>query len=902
MNHFEYQQQPLMQKEMYKNDEFIINNDFQPIQQNSWAEESTLKTNNQLLTDPVACDLRDVIVYYQSQPDLLRLILSSKVEEDKRRTEEAKLRAKELDLLLLKQKEHTFISSNDPNSLFNHHLINGQNEFGERRPSAIDILLEDDCIRRDSALGSSFDSSSNSNDELDDRTFSPISSNSTSAAASIFSLNFPQPSITSIMTNQKDIHPLSPPFSFNQPEIKSDQPRSSCSHDNSSPKTRRRREMQAISKIVETRENPYNDGFFWKNNGNTIQKKTGNRSIYYKCSNSTKGCPVNKTVTAKENGEYLIKYRGEHLLNCDDSKQKRLKVGRACHPCRMKKIKCDGKQPCMQCKARRRKCSYLKNTDDNLIKLQPLDSSETTDPIDDSKKYTPDRSHSLFATQPDMIHTDQPQPSSSTRPDKMIRQLTEGLVQLSLNTNEHTKLVSESVTPWRSYGEFVCWTPEPQLPNHYSTPIEMPSRSSQEQWIDLFFTECSPHLLPILSRSLFYDQLHIKGPLITPLLLNVIYAHAAKRSSSHSTEEEIYYDRARKLMDDFLNVPRISTVIALIYLALYEPGPPRSSRAWMYSGMAIRMCFELGLHTSHYSSQMSQCDIELRKRVLWACFVMDKLESCTMERPWMLTSKDIAIDLPIALPENTVGERILLEAFNQLCKLMMLVEKVIRFFTYDVQALWTVREENQILQFLDTLYRWREMLPAELRWTENEIPPLAAIVNLHLLCHDLELSLIMCCRQNEHRDRRRTLASAITTIVSLTLKHPHLIYAPSFSAFSTVFAALTHAVDFHHPLLAEEAQREFRKSLRDIRLLMEKKAMPDLRNFSRLIDLTLQPKETYTTAFSAISDLCQHDLFPPPSSLPFLPSSPSVSAAPMTASAVGTPGSITPSSTDALSL
>ncbi|EIE83861.1 hypothetical protein RO3G_08566 [Rhizopus delemar RA 99-880] len=299
MNNFEYQQQPLMQKEMYKNDEFIINNDFQPIQQDAWA----LKTNNQLLTDPVACDLRDVIVYYQSQPDLLRLILSSKVEEDKRRTEEAKLRAKELDLLLLKQKEHPFISQNDPQSLFNQPLMNGQHELGERRPSAIDILLEDDCIRRDSALGSSFDGSSNSNDELDERTFSPVCSNSTSA--SIFSLryllqttnassssfnSFPQPSMTSIMTNQKDIHPLSPPFSFNPQEIQSDQPRSSCSHDNTflPPKTRRRREMQAISKIVETRENPYNDGFFWKNNGNTIQKKTGNKSIYYKCSNSTK--------------------------------------------------------------------------------------------------------------------------------------------------------------------------------------------------------------------------------------------------------------------------------------------------------------------------------------------------------------------------------------------------------------------------------------------------------------------------------------------------------------------------------------------------------------------------------------------------------------------------------------
>lgn len=51
---------------------------------------------------------------------------------------------------------------------------------------------------------------------------------------------------------------------------------------------RRRREMQAVTKIVETREYPYADGYFWKNNGNTIQKKTGNKSVYYKCSNSAK--------------------------------------------------------------------------------------------------------------------------------------------------------------------------------------------------------------------------------------------------------------------------------------------------------------------------------------------------------------------------------------------------------------------------------------------------------------------------------------------------------------------------------------------------------------------------------------------------------------------------------------
>ncbi|KAF9927550.1 hypothetical protein FBU30_003096 [Linnemannia zychae] len=78
---------------------------------------------------------------------------------------------------------------------------------------------------------------------------------------------------------------------------------------------RKRREMQPVNKIVDSAE-PHIDQFLWKNNGNTTQKKTGCKSIYYKCSNSANGCTVNKTVTEKEGGGYVTKYRGEHLEDC----------------------------------------------------------------------------------------------------------------------------------------------------------------------------------------------------------------------------------------------------------------------------------------------------------------------------------------------------------------------------------------------------------------------------------------------------------------------------------------------------------------------------------------------------------------------------------------------------------
>ncbi|KAG1138541.1 hypothetical protein G6F37_010645 [Rhizopus arrhizus] len=202
-------------------------------------------------------DLQEVIQHYRSQPELLKLILTSKVEEDKRRAEEAKLRAKELDLLLQQQ------TSNKRKSFGSDH----EESIEKRRHSAAAAML---------AMGGGA--------IIPNDTMHPIQRTSSSEEEQDISSAYPSP----VAEEEEYVKPSS----------------------------RKRREMQAITKIVETREFPYVDNYFWKNNGNTIQKKTGCKSIYYKCSNSNKGCTVNKTVTARPNGEYLIKYRGCHLKDC----------------------------------------------------------------------------------------------------------------------------------------------------------------------------------------------------------------------------------------------------------------------------------------------------------------------------------------------------------------------------------------------------------------------------------------------------------------------------------------------------------------------------------------------------------------------------------------------------------
>ncbi|SAM07731.1 hypothetical protein [Absidia glauca] len=188
-----------------------------------------------------SCDLQQILFYYRSQPDLLQLILESKLQEDRRRSEEARLRAKELDWLLLQQSIHHLIYTQDQQPTLTK----------RRRGSSLHIDSAEDQVGLFQRMASSV--------PVDD-TLLP------------------------------------------QPEQKP---------------SRKRREMQAITMMVETRDPIYVDGYFWRNNGNTIQKKTGNKSVYFKCSNSAKGCPVNKTSTYfHETGDYVIKYRGDHLPEC----------------------------------------------------------------------------------------------------------------------------------------------------------------------------------------------------------------------------------------------------------------------------------------------------------------------------------------------------------------------------------------------------------------------------------------------------------------------------------------------------------------------------------------------------------------------------------------------------------
>lgn len=90
-------------------------------------------------------------------------------------------------------------------------------------------------------------------------------------------------------------------------------------------------------------------------------------------------------------------------------------------------------------------------------------------------------------------------------------------------------------------------------------------------------------------------------------------------------------------------------------MSLHESGMCQRERSWSFGGMAIRMAFALELHqdldydpmNKYCDEKFSFIDKESRKRIMWACFIMDKLESSGRNRPPFI-SEDVAnLQLPI---------------------------------------------------------------------------------------------------------------------------------------------------------------------------------------------------------------------------------------------------------------
>ncbi|KAG0227452.1 hypothetical protein BGW41_003811 [Actinomortierella wolfii] len=176
---------------------------------------------------------------------------------------------------------------------------------------------------------------------------------------------------------------------------------------------------------------------------------------------------------------------------------------------------------------------------------------------------------------------------------------------------------------------------------------ELPPQEEMNMLLNLYFRYMYP-FAPMFVRKRFMEDHHKKRPDLSQILiLNAIFCNACWYSDDPAVKQDStkYFNRAKIILDETYHVSRISTVQALLLMSHHQYAVGNYSGGWLYTGMAIRIAHDIGLHRQDIET-LEPIEAETRKRVWWAVYIADRLGGGVLGRPLILRDKEYNVDPP----------------------------------------------------------------------------------------------------------------------------------------------------------------------------------------------------------------------------------------------------------------
>ncbi|KOS43066.1 hypothetical protein ACN38_g6047 [Penicillium nordicum] len=278
------------------------------------------------------------------------------------------------------------------------------------------------------------------------------------------------------------------------------------------------------------------------------------------------------------------------------------------------------------------------------------------------------------------------------------------------------------------------------------------------------------HTFLLTYRPTFMRQLEHGGPYCSDLLLYTVFACASKFSERPDPETgQRFFARCDELLlhDGLIIQSSIPTVIALVMLGSTFIARGMTSKGWLYTGYAMRMIYDLGLHLEPQLevNKFNIEEIEVRRRLFWGAFICDKLQSLYLGRPPTIRLQDVRVSQDLLdtfeelepwqpyddcdPPETRSASSPLplahsVTVFQQLCLLSQAMAQIIDKIYCVGATRSTTLHEVRALE--DTLTEWYSNLPAHLiyePWIRDPLDPPAMVAPNHIILLTTYHSLIV---------------------------------------------------------------------------------------------------------------------------------------------------------------
>lgn len=207
-----------------------------------------------------------------------------------------------------------------------------------------------------------------------------------------------------------------------------------------------------------------------------------------------------------------------------------------------------------------------------------------------------------------------------------------------------------------SYARLIIWAcSKDPLPDGIKKAL--PPRYAANQLIQHYLSHAFP-LVPVFDEASFYpsiDRVYHLGHRAEPfdhwmvrMVLAVACVSLSQRSGDQSYLEGIgHLCAALDHSEAVIHPGAVSNVQALILLIEYAMLDPHHFDAWGLIGAASRAMADLGLHQDPpKGAQMSKGELELRRRVFWCVYVLDRSTSLVQTRAFSFSDDSTKVKVP----------------------------------------------------------------------------------------------------------------------------------------------------------------------------------------------------------------------------------------------------------------
>ncbi|ORY82921.1 fungal-specific transcription factor domain-domain-containing protein [Leucosporidium creatinivorum] len=286
---------------------------------------------------------------------------------------------------------------------------------------------------------------------------------------------------------------------------------------------------------------------------------------------------------------------------------------------------------------------------------------------------------------------------------------------------------------------------------------------------------------------------------------------------------EAYYQKGMQHLEVIVGLHDLKNVQALMLMVMYSFRAADAPSVWFIVGIVVRLCVSLGLHRELRgvrAQRVSLYMLQLRKRIFWTAYTLDRMMAMSLGRPTGISDRDIDIGLPFNVdcvdlnPTAPLDDSITTSSTssNRLIELKR-IESRIQKHAYRVDRP-TIEPPDELLK---AIADWEARIPAEAALATCHRVPLVSRDHFLLRGAEARMYLLRPLTVNHDADPKY-VALLAQSAAEACLMHKRLHQSPasviSLESLRSIFLSgltLLHAVRVNrHSITASMLQKAIR--------------------------------------------------------------------------------------------